>query len=204
MGPSPASVSFFPLTPERWSDLETLFGEHGAYGGCWCMWWRLTSAQFSKQMGLANKKAFKALVDSGTVPGILAYADGKPAGWCSVGPREHFGRIERSPVLRPVDDQPVWSIVCYYVDRGYRRQGLMELLTVAAIDYAKTMGASVVESYPGDREGAFKPAAAYTGVLSVFRSLGFVEVLRRTPYHPVLRYYMDTDSGQAKSTRIST
>jgi GNAT superfamily N-acetyltransferase len=154
------------------------------------MWWRLTSAQFSKQTGLANKKGFKAIVDSGTAPGLLAYADGQPAGWCSVGPREQFGRIERSPVLGPVDDQPVWSIVCYYIDKGYRRQGLMELLTVAAIDYAKTQGATVIESYPGDRGGPFKPAAAYTGVLSVFRGLGFVEVLRRRPHAPILRYYV--------------
>jgi GNAT superfamily N-acetyltransferase len=191
MGPLPGSVSFHPVTPPRWGDLETLFGEHGAYSGCWCMWWRLTAAQFSSQVGPKNKAALKAIVDSGEVPGILAYMDGRPAGWCSVGPRERFGRIERSPVLKRADDEAVWSIVCYYVDKSYRRQGLMQLLTVAAIDYAKTQGAGIVEAYPSERAGPFKGTAAYTGVSSVFRGLGFVEVLRRRPHAPILRYYLN-------------
>jgi GNAT superfamily N-acetyltransferase len=191
MSASVSSVAVYPLTQERWGDLEALFGEHGAYGGCWCMWWRLTSAQFARQIGLANKQALKAIVDSGKVPGVIAYSGGKPAGWCSLGPREQFGRIERSPVLKRVDEQPVWSIVCYFVDRGFRRQGLMETLTVAAINYAKTQGASIVEAYPGDRSGPFKAAAAYTGVVSVFRYLGFVEVLRRKSGQPIMRYYVD-------------
>ena len=194
MGPLLAGVSFYPLTPPRWGDLETLFGEHGAYSGCWCMWWRLTSAQFSSQTGLQKKRALKAIVDSGEVPGILAYSQGRPAGWCSLGSRGQFGRIERSPVLRRADDEAVWSIVCYYVDKRFRRQGLMQLLTVAAIDYAKTRGAGIVEAYPSEREGPFKGTAAYTGVSSVFRGLGFVEVLRRTPHAPILRYYLNSGS----------
>jgi len=192
-----ATVTVLPLTPDRWRDLEKLFGEHGAYGGCWCMWWRLTSAQFSRQIGAANKRALKAIVDSGSVPGLLAYAGGQPAGWCSLGPRDQFGRLERSPVLKRVDEKLVWSIVCYYVDKGFRRQGIMEKLTVAAVEYAQAHGASIVEAYPGDRAGPFKATAAYTGVASVFRGLSFVEVLRRRPHAPILRYYLDANSNPA-------
>lgn len=187
--PAQSAFRFLPLTPERWADLDILFGEHGAYGGCWCMWWRLTSQQFQKQAGRANKLALKKIVDSGEVPGILAYVGQQPAGWCSLGPREQFGRLERSPVLKRVDGQPVWSLVCYYVDKLYRRQRLMEKLTMAAIDYAESKGARILEAYPVELTDRFKPAEAYTGVAPVLRGLGFVEVLRRTPDRPIMRYY---------------
>lgn len=87
--PMPVLV-FHPLTPNRWDDLETLFGDRGAYGGCWCMWWRMKHSQFEKQKDEENKRAFKKIVDSGEIPGILAYVDTKPIAWCSVAPRERF------------------------------------------------------------------------------------------------------------------
>ena len=155
------------------------------------MWWRLTSQQFQQQAGRANRQAFKKIVDSGEVPGILAYIGGQPAGWCSVGPRERFGRLERSPVLKRVDDRQVWSLVCYYVDRLYRRQGLMEKLTLAAIDHADNSGARIVEAYPVEMTESRKPADAYTGIAPVLRGLGFVEVMRRTPSRPIMRYYLE-------------
>jgi len=73
-------LAFRALTPERWSDLEELFGARGACGVCWCMWWRFTRSEFEKQKGEKNKAAFKAVVDSGEAPGILAYANGRPIG----------------------------------------------------------------------------------------------------------------------------
>jgi GNAT superfamily N-acetyltransferase len=154
------------------------------------MWWRLTSRQFQEQVGRANKLALRKIVNSGESPGILAYVNGQPAGWCSLGPREEFGRLERSPVLKRIDNLPVWSLVCYYVDRLYRRQGLMEKLTLAAIDFAEGKGARIVEAYPVEMTGHFKPAEAYTGVARVLRELGFAEVLRRTPDRPIMRYYL--------------
>ena len=90
------SWEFHRLTLERWADFEELFGEHGAAGGCWCMWWRLTGKEFDAQKGEGNRTAMKAIVDSGRVPGILAYHEGHPVGWCSVAPREEFPRLERS------------------------------------------------------------------------------------------------------------
>ena len=155
------------------------------------MWWRLTNQQFQKQVGHANKLAFKKIVDSGAVPGILAYVGHQPAAWCSLGPREEFGRLERSPVLKRVDGLPVWSLVCYYVDKLYRRQGIMQELTMAAIEYARGKGARILEAYPVEPGDRFKPAEAYTGVAPVLRHLGFVEVLRRSPNRPIMRYYLD-------------
>ncbi|MFH0931574.1 MAG: GNAT family N-acetyltransferase, partial [Candidatus Zixiibacteriota bacterium] len=119
--PKISDLKFNTVTPKRWKDLENLFGERGACGGCWCMWWRLSRSQFNKQKGEGNRKALKKIVDSGEIPGILAYADGKPIGWCSVAPREGFPVLERSRILKRIDEKPVWSVVCFFVAKPFRR-----------------------------------------------------------------------------------
>jgi GNAT superfamily N-acetyltransferase len=186
-----SSVEVFPLTPDRWSDLDTLFGTHGAGGGCWCMWWRLTDERFRKQAGQTNKRAFKKIVDAGEMPGVLAYVEKQPAGWCSIAPREKFGRLERSPLLKRVDDKPVWSIVCYYVDRLFRGQGLMEHLTRGAIELATDRGAGIIEAYPFEISEDFSASQAYTGTVPLMRGLGFVEIIRRTSDRPIMRYFVE-------------
>ena len=118
-------LSFHPLQPERWDDFEDLFGEHGAFESCWCMWWRLTRAEFQRMLGEENRRAAKSVVDSGEIPGILAYHEGRPVAWCSVGPRENFPALERSRKLKRVDAKPVWSVVCFYMAEDYRGKGLM-------------------------------------------------------------------------------
>jgi hypothetical protein len=120
----PKPVEFMPVSPERWSDFEALFGECGAYEGCWCMWWRTTRREWMRQRGEANRLAMKRIVDSGEVPGIIAYVGGEPAGWCSVAPREAFASLTRSPTLRRVDAEPVWSIVSFNVAPEFRGSGL--------------------------------------------------------------------------------
>ncbi|MBC7263698.1 MAG: GNAT family N-acetyltransferase [Chloroflexi bacterium] len=189
--PSPPTLHFHPLTPERWADLEALFGPRGACGGCWCMWWRLTRSEFEKQKGGGNKQAMKTIVDSGEVPGLLAYADEQPIGWCAVAPRERFPALERSRVLKRVDDQPVWSIVCFFVAKLYRHRGVSAKLLRAAVEYAGENGATIVEGYPVEPKRASMPDAfAYTGLTSAFRKAGFVEVLRRSETRPIMRYYI--------------
>ena len=186
---SVAALEFRPLTPERWRDLEELFGERGACGGCWCMWWRLTRSQFEKQKGEENKKALARIVDSGQTPGLLAYADGQPIAWCSVAPREAFPRLERSRILKRVDDQPVWSVVCFFVGKPFRRKGVTVRLLEAAVEYAKEHGAKIVEGYPVEpRKTSTPDAFAFTGLASAFRKVGFVEVLRRSETRPIMRY----------------
>ena len=178
-----------PVTPERWGDLEALFGEHGADAGCWCMWWRLTRSQFWKQRGQKNKEALKAIVDSGQVPGLLAYAGGEPIAWCSIGPRETYSSLERSRTLKRVDDKPVWSIVCFFVAKPFRRKGLMVPFLKAALAYAKEHGAQIVEGYPSESTKA--PSwSGYMGLVPAFRKAGFVEVLRRSETRSIMRYYI--------------
>ncbi len=166
--------AFHPLTADRWDDLERLFGPSGADGGCWCMWWRSTRREFEDRKGEGNRKALRALVDSGDVPGILAYADGEPVGWCAVGPRESFPTINRSPVLKPVDERPVWSVVCFFVARGWRNRGLAERLLKAAVAHVRTQGGRIVEAYPSiPRTGQLPAGASYMGVPSLFENQGF-------------------------------
>ena len=98
------------------------------------MYWRLTRREFTKSQGEGNRRAMKAIVESGEVPGVLAYLDGEPVGWCSVAPRERFGSLERSPVLKRLDDKPVWSIVCLFVARGQRTKGITSTLISGAVE----------------------------------------------------------------------
>ena len=178
----------YAVTPERWPDLEMLFGKNGACDGCWCMWWRLKHSDFLKQRGDANKEALKSIVDSGEIPGLLAYADGNPVAWCSIAPRQSYTRLERSRVLKRVDDQPVWSIVCFFVAREFRRQGLTGQLLEAAAEYARKRSATVIEGYPIEpRKGRMPDAWAYTGLASSFRNSGFEEVARRSETRPMMR-----------------
>jgi GNAT superfamily N-acetyltransferase len=182
-------LAFHPVTPERWPDLEALFGERGAYGGCWCMWFRVTRSQFQQQTGEGNRRALKGIVDSGEVPGLLAYAGGEPAGWCSVAPRDVFPSLDRSRTLKRVDDRPVWSIVCFFVAKPFRGKGVMASLLRAAVDYAAEHGARIVEGYPVEPgDGGIDAASAFTGVVAAFRDAGFVEVVRRSEKRPIMRY----------------
>ncbi len=124
--PAVRDLTFHPLVPERWADLERLFGERGACGGCWCMWWRLPRSEFTRRKGEGNRRALRRIVGAGRVSGILAYAGGEPVGWCSVAPRDDFPVLDRSHTLKHVDECPVWSVVCLFVARPYRRRGVCQ------------------------------------------------------------------------------
>jgi GNAT superfamily N-acetyltransferase len=176
------------VTPSRWRDLEALFGPSGAYSGCWCMWFRETSAEFDRRGNAGNKRALASMVRRNGQPGLLAYVGGEPAGWVSVAPREEYGRIERSALLKRVDDAPVWSVVCFFIDKRFRGRGLGKRLLDAAVDHARRKGAQAVEAYPRDprtrREIA--NADAFVGLLPMFEAAGFREVARRKD-RPIVR-----------------
>lgn len=178
---------FFPLTPDRWADFESLFGHRGACGGCWCMYWRVPRREFTKGQGEPFRKAMRGLVEAGTAPGLLAY-DGRDAvGWISIGKREEFILLKQSRVLAPVDDQPVWSIVCFYIAKSHRKKGLMLSLIQAAVEHAWKNGAKIVEAYPMDPYQRLSEMSAYYGITPVFEKAGFFEAARRSEHHPVMR-----------------
>ena len=186
--PRAATVKIVPATASRWKDLEKLFGPKGACAGCWCMWWRMTRSEFSKRRGDGTKRALKKIVTDGGVPGLLAYDGAEPVGWCSVAPREEYSALARSRVLKPVDEKPVWSVVCFFVVRSHRRRGLTVMLLEAAVAHAAKKGAKIVEGYPVEpKSGKTADVFAFTGLASAYRKAGFKEVLRRSETRPIMR-----------------
>jgi GNAT superfamily N-acetyltransferase len=179
-----------PLTLANWIDFEKLFGALGACDGCWCMWWRLKRSVFLAQKGERNKRSLKAIVRSGECAGILAYHQERPIGWCAVGPRESFPSLDATRYLKKVNDLPVWSIVCFFVDKTWRRRGVTVALIEAAIEYAKAKGAYAVEGYPVELlSKRTSRSNSYMGIASAFRKAGFVDVLRRVEHRPIMRFY---------------
>lgn len=186
--PRRAEVQWHPATVERWSDLEKLFGERGACGGCWCMVWRLSRAEFDKQKGDRNRQALRQLVESGPPPGILAYVAGRAVGWCAVAPRSAYSYLERTRVLKPIDNLPVWSVSCLFVEKGYRRRGLSVQLLKAAVEFVRQQGGEIVEGYPVEpKKNPMPDVFAWTGTVSAFRRAGFKEVGRGSPTRPIMR-----------------
>ncbi len=157
------------------------------------MFFRQRSAEFSAKAGAGNRAELKSLVDDKKVPGLLAYLDREPVGWVSVAAVEEFGRIERSPVVGPVDDRPAWSIVCLYVAHAHRNKGVSRALVAGAVDYARSKGAAIVEAYPIDLSKTTRkiPAAElYVGTADLFRKAGFKVAKRRKDARPVMRLYL--------------
>jgi GNAT superfamily N-acetyltransferase len=187
-------VEVLPATAERWPDLEALFGKNGACAGCWCMFWRLSRSEFRRLQGEGNKAMLKEMTLGDQVPGLVAYAGGRPAGWCSIGPCEQYAALERSRILTPVDGQPVWSIVCFFVLRPFRRRGLLAELVRGAVQYAQQHGAHIVEAYPIDTQTPklagkkLTGVGGYMGIASTFRALGFVKVGRASETQLIMRY----------------
>lgn len=188
-----------PVTPDQWEPLVALFGEQGACAGCWCMWWRLTARQWREGAGDGNRLALQRLIAAGQVHGLLGYVGGQPVGWCSFGPREQFPRLQRSSIARPVDDQPVWTVVCFFVQRRFRRQGVALALLRAAADYAAARGARILEAHPVDTgRRRLRDDALFTGLASMYRAAGFQEVARRSPTRPVMRRYLDAAAASPR------
>jgi len=180
-------IDIHPVTPDRWQDLEQLAGPSGIYSGCWCMWWRVTSKEFDAEVGDGLRNRLRQLVNSGTPPGLLAYRGDQPIGWVSLGDRREFGRLNRSPRLKPFDDQPACSVVCFFIDREHRRSGVAATLLEAAVDRARTDGFGLIEGYPIDTSTRRRSSAdLFTGTLDLFERAGFREVARRSG-RPIVR-----------------
>ncbi len=177
-----------PLTADTWPDLEQLFGLPGGsiVRGCWCMHYRKTG-QASGSAGAASKLALCDLVNRGIVPGLIGYFRGSPAGWISLGPREEYLRLRRSPIMKPVDDIKVWSVVCSYVAKPYRGLGLQQQMLAAAVGFARDNGATVLEAYPVDKAERSHDDFMFFGSRSLYERAGFREVVRRSPTRVVMR-----------------
>jgi GNAT superfamily N-acetyltransferase len=176
--PAHSSVTVEPATADRWDDVETIMGGHGDRG-CWCQYWRKSSSDYSARPPGEGRRALRKQLQASPAPGILAYIDGRPVGWCGIGPRASMERLVRSRTIPRIDDREVWSIVCFLVRVGYRRRGVARALLRGVVDYAREQGAVGLEAYPIDPEGSrIDVAFAYVGTTGMFEAAGFRRVLQ--------------------------
>jgi GNAT superfamily N-acetyltransferase len=203
VAPRLPAIAFHPVTPERWDDFARLFGPRGACAGCWCMWPRLRGRDYAAGRGDGHRRRMRSIVAKGQQPGILAYVDGAPIGWCALAPRADYLRLASSRVMAPVDDLAVWSVPCLFVAREWRGRGVPARLLEAAVRFAGTRGARVVEGYPVDTNGKRTgDAFLWHGALSSFLRAGFREVARRSATRPIMR--RSVRASRATSSRSAT
>lgn len=183
-------LSFNPLTTKNWKDLELLFGKNGACAGCWCMYWIMPRKEYDvKRKDGRTKSEMKKIVKKNLQPGILAYDNDIPVGWIAIQPRDNYLVLANSRVLKPVDDKKVWSIVCFFTHKDYRRKGLSTELIKNAVLSAKKRGAKIVEGYPiHTKNKNTAPVFIYTGTYSAYVKAGFKEVARRSETRPIMRF----------------
>src|SRR5690242_7615801 len=176
-------------TPERWDDVATVMGTRGDPARCWCQWFRGTNAEWKTGTTATRRMALRAQVGSGRPPGVLAYDDGVPAGWCAIAPRAEYPRLARSLIGKATPDEDgLWSVTCFVVPQRFRRQGLSAVLIGGAVDLARRHGAHSIEAYPIDL-AVRTPSSSelYHGAFHVFLGAGFAEVARPKPDRPTVR-----------------
>jgi ribosomal protein S18 acetylase RimI-like enzyme len=183
-----------PLTAATWPDLEAVFKARGCSiaRSCWCMYYRKTgrSDGFTKDRAARNRTQLKSLADERKHVGLIGYREGVPVGWVSFGPREDFAKLANSPVMKPVDGQPVWSVICFVVPSEYRKQGIAKELLAAAIEFCRKKKVKLVEAYPVDKPGRTADGNLWFGTKSMYDGAGFEEVARRKPERPVVRLHL--------------
>lgn len=191
-------LTFEPLSKNNWGQFVRLFGERGACGNCWCMWPRLRNQNFQEgKTNDGNKLAMKELVWAGKPTGILAFFEDIPIAWCAFAPREDFGRLERSRVHKRIDNERVWSIPCFFVDKNFRRLGVSVALLKGVIRYAEEQNISILEAYPTIPTTEKLPDSfAWIGLYRSFEDAGFEIVDQTSKNRPMVRYY--TGKNQEK------
>jgi GNAT superfamily N-acetyltransferase len=207
------NLTIEPLTPDRFADVATLFEEGGDPRWCWCAYFRVRGVDFSNAAKARHRAVLETAVDDGVAlgraPGLVAYEGADAVGWISIGPREDYERLAHSRVLAPIDERPVWSIVCFVVARRARGRGVANALLDAGIGYARSHGATTIEAYPVEvpEGGRISSSDVYRGTLAMFERAGFKVVARRqwnasTPERPIVR--LDLGRGpSSQSARVA-
>lgn len=183
------------VRPATWDGFESVMGEKGGCGGCWCMLWRQSAKAMAAGQGDGNRHAMQTRFDAPVPSGVIAWSDETPVGWLQIASRGEFPRLETSRVLQPVDNAPVWSVTCFLVDKRWRRHGVSKALLDGACAFARKQGATIVEGYPvAPSKTPYPSVYAWVGFASTFLKAGFQEVARRSPTRPIMRRHLGGDS----------
>lgn len=181
-------TTFKPLTKETWPNLQILFGDKGACGGCWCMYWRLAHKEYENGKGNTNKSRFFDLIEKELPLGVLAFYDDEPVGWCSISPKSELVRLKNSRLFKTIETIPAWSITCLYIHKKHRNKGMSSELIAAATEYALENGATTVEAYPIiPKAKRTPPAFAWVGFANSFIKSGFKEVIQASENRLIVR-----------------
>jgi GNAT superfamily N-acetyltransferase len=182
-----------PVTKKNWNKFVQLFGERGACGNCWCMYYRLSKSDFQEgKIDNGNKRAIKVLIRDEKPVGLIGLIDGLPVAWCAFAPREDFIKLERSRVHKRIDNEDVWSIPCFFIDKNHRRSGISVQLLNGAIQYARENGIKIIEAYPTiPTQNNIPDSFAWIGLYKSFERAGFEIVDRKSKNRPMVRYYID-------------
>jgi hypothetical protein len=185
-------LTFEPLTKSNWDKFVRLFGEKGACGNCWCMYYRLSRADYVEgKTNEGNKKAMKEIVWNNKPAGILGCYEGEAVAWCAFAPREDFLKLRKSRVHKPIDKKIVWSIPCFFIDKNVRRKGVSVELLKGVIAYAEDNNIEVIEAYPTIPAKENLPDSfAWTGLNRSFECAGFEVADRTSKNRPMVRYYI--------------
>lgn len=200
---SSLKIEVEPVTKQNWNLFVKLFGEKGACGNCWCMYYRLSKADFEAgKVQEGNKQTLKEIIWAGNPVGLLGLFAGQPIAWCAFAPREDFLKLEKSRVHKRIDNEKVWSIPCFYIDKNFRRSGVSVLLLKGAINYAKKVGIKIIEAYPTiPAQERLPDSFVWIGLYKSFERAGFEIVDRTSKNRPMVRYYVDNKIRKLKYTK---
>ena len=187
-----AEMTFEPLTRYNWLQFVELFGERGACGNCWCMYFRRKKAEFTEgKLDDGNKNSMKELVWSGAPTGLLGLYEGKAIAWCAFAPREDYIKMEKSRVHKRIDDEPVWSVTCFFIRKEFRRMGVSVALLKGLIDYARQQEIKIIEAYPTiPTQESLPDSFAWIGLYKSFERAGFRIVDQTSKSRPMVRYFL--------------
>ena len=189
-------INVEPVTKKNWNKFVELFGEKGACGNCWCMYYRLGKMDFLEgKFNDGNKNAIKNLVWDGKPVGLIGLSEGQAIAWCAFAPREDFIKLEKSRVHKRIDDKDVWSVPCLFIDKNYRRSGVSVQLLKGAVKYARENGIKIIEAYPTiPTQDRIPDSFAWIGLYKSFERAGFEIVDRTSKNRPMVRYYIQSDN----------
>lgn len=185
-------LTFEPLSKKNWPLFVQLFGERGACGNCWCMYFRLRKDEFvAGKENDGNKEAMKELVWAGEPTGVLGIYEGQAIGWCAFAPREEYLKLANSRVHKPIDNEMVWSVTCFFVDKNFRRMGVSVAMLKGLIEVARKQKVKIIEAYPTiPTQEKLPDSFAWIGLYKSFERAGFRIVDRTSMSRPMVRYYL--------------
>jgi hypothetical protein len=175
-------ISWKPLTDRTFRDLIYLMGgETGGCGGCWCTWWWLPRAEWSKKGKQGRLDTIQQLVCLQKPVGVILYDDDAPKAWCAVSPYKNYVTMHHSPVSRYDLDDETWCISCIFVRAGFRRKGLMSSAIVCGAEYAFSSNARRVIGFPQIDNGRTGYVDRFVGTEASFMAAGFRRIEGRGP-----------------------